>query len=103
VTERMQKLEQMLQREPDDLFLLYAVAMEHRKLGNQAEAMRYLSQVLAKDPDHCAAHHQLAQVRESMGEKEAARQAYRAGIEAANRVGNKHARHEMQEALDLLE
>ncbi len=98
-SERMQKLDQMLQREPDDLFLLYALAMEHRKFDNHAEAKRLLAQVIARDQNHCAAHHQLAQVHESASDKEAARQAYRAGIEAAVRAGNKHAKYEMEQAL----
>ena len=35
ITDRMQKLQSMLQRDPNDTFLLYAIALEHKKAGEQ--------------------------------------------------------------------
>jgi len=37
---RLEQLEKMLQREPNDTFLLYGVAMEHKKTGNTAAHWR---------------------------------------------------------------
>lgn len=100
---RMQKLQEMLQRQPDDVFLLYAVAMEHRKAGNLSESLRFLARVVEKDATYCAAYHQAGQIHEQMGNIELARQAYRAGIAAAERSGDRHARQEMEDALQSIE
>ena len=42
------------------------------------------------------------QTLERMGREDEAREMYRQGVEAATRVGDGHARAEMQGALDLL-
>lgn len=99
----MQTLVRMLQKEPDDLFLLYAIALEHKKAGDFADALKYLDQVLKKDALYCVAYQQMAQVHESAGDMEAARKAYRDGIAAAQRKGDLHAKEEMESALSMLE
>jgi Flp pilus assembly protein TadD len=103
MTDRMQKLREMLEREPDDLFLLYALSMEHKKAGNHSEALKLLHRVQQKDPGYCVAYQQAAQVHEQAGDVAAARQAYRDGIAAAEKKGDHHAKEEMQAALSMLE
>jgi predicted Zn-dependent protease len=102
-SDRMQKLQQMLEREPNDTFLLYALALEHKKGGAYADALDYLSRVLQKDPGYCVAYQQAGQVHELAGDNEAARRAYQDGIAAALRKGDHHAAEEMQSALQMLE
>jgi Tfp pilus assembly protein PilF len=99
----MQQLRRMLEKEPNDLFLLYAIALEHKKAGEFADAQRYLAEVLKRDALYCVAYQQSAQVHEMAGDVEAAKQAYRAGIEAAGKKGDTHAMEEMQGALAMLE
>jgi len=101
-SERMKTLVAMLQKEPDDLFLLYAIALEHKKVGEFADALRYLSEVLKRDALYCVAYQQTAQVHESAGDVEAAKKAYRDGIAAAARKGDLHAKEEMESALGML-
>src|SRR5689334_14336990 len=103
ITERMQKLQKMLEREPNDTFLLYALALEYKRGGTYVEALSYLSRVLQKDPEYCVAYQQAGQVHELAGDIEAARRAYRDGIAAALRKGDHHAAEEMQSALQMLE
>jgi predicted Zn-dependent protease len=102
-SERMQSLQRMLQKEPDDLFLLYAIALEHRKAGEFADALRYLAEVLKRDPLYCVAYQQMAQVHESAGDVPAAKAAYRDGIASALRKGDLHSKEEMENALAMLE
>src|SRR4051812_16221420 len=102
-SERMKSLQAMLQKEPDDLFLLYAIALEHKKAGDFADALSYLGEVLKRDPLYCVAYQQAAQVHESAGDVAAAKQAYRDGMTAAARKGDLHAREEMESALGMLE
>jgi Tfp pilus assembly protein PilF len=102
MSDRMRQLQQMLQRQPDDPFLLYGVAMEHKKGGDAAAALEYLGRVTNKDPNYCYAYYQRGLVHESQGDTEAARKAYEEGIAAANRSGDAHARGELEAALEML-
>jgi predicted Zn-dependent protease len=99
----MQALTRMLEKEPGDLFLLYAIALEHKKAGEFADAQKYLADVIKRDPLYCVAYQQSAQVHEMAGDMEAAKLAYREGIVAAGRKGDQHAREEMEGALSMLE
>ena len=92
----------MLERQPRDAFLLYGVAMEHKKRGDAPQALEYLSRTIEVDPNYCYAYYQQGQVHELAGDTAAARRSYAAGIEAALRTGDEHARSELQAALDLL-
>src|SRR5215210_6874863 len=103
LSERMKSLEKMLQKEPDDLFLLYAIALEHKKAGAFADALKYLGEVLKRDALYCVAYQQAGQVHEQAGEMDKAKAAYRDGINAAARKGDQHAREEMESALAMLE
>ena len=102
-TPRMRQLQQMLQRQPDDPFLLYGMAMEHKKAGAAAAALDFFGQVLRRDPNYCYAYYQRALVHESLGDVEAARQSLREGLEAADRAADAHARGEIEAALATLE
>lgn len=99
----MRQLRQMLQRQPDDPFLLYGLAMEYRKAGDADKALEFFNHVLRHDPNYCYAYYQRAQVHESLGDVEAARRSLREGVEAARRSGDAHALSEVQAALTLLE
>ena len=99
----MAQLQQMLQRSPDDPFLLYGMAMEHKKAGDAASALEYLQRVTQKDPNYCYAYFQRGQAHELLGQSEAARASYRAGIEAAERTRDTHAKEELTAALEMLE
>ena len=102
-TPRMRQLRQMLQRQPDDPFLLYGLAMEHKKADEPALALEFFGKVLQRDPNYCYAYYQRAQVHESLGDVEAAKRSLREGLEAADRSGDGHARQEIEAALALLE
>ena len=103
VSERLQKLQKMLEREPDDPFLVYGLALEHKKLGHADEAIRLLDRVIQLDPGYCYAYHQKGLTYESAGDTESARSAYRAGIDAAKQKGDAHAQGEIEAALSMIE
>jgi Tfp pilus assembly protein PilF len=93
----------MLQRDPDDPFLLYGIALEHKKLGDTGNAIKFLDEVIARDAGYCYAYHQKGLVYESSGDVESAKRAYRAGIEAAQKKGDAHAAGEIEAALQMIE
>jgi Tfp pilus assembly protein PilF len=93
----------MFERDPNDTFLTYAIALEHKKAGHHAEAIEWFHKVLAKDPSYCVAYHMAGQTHEDAGEIDAAKRAYRDGIAAAAKCGDAHAMGEMQAALNFIE
>lgn len=102
-TDRMQKLQSMLARDPNDTFLLYAIALEHKKLHQTAEAIAWFNRVIEKDAGYCVAYHQAALTCEDAGDVEAAKRLYREGIAAATKKGDLHAAEEMRAALGMIE
>lgn len=100
---RREKLEQLLQSEPDDAFLNFGLAMEYVKEGRVDEAVAQFDRTMTIDPDYTAAHHLKGQVLAAAGRVAEARDALRAGLEAAKRVGNQHAVEEMSELLAQLD
>ncbi|HET6246325.1 MAG TPA: hypothetical protein VFE47_01400 [Tepidisphaeraceae bacterium] len=102
-TDRMRQLQAMLEKEPNDTFLLYGLALEFKKSANPQAAVEYLDRVIALDPGYCYAYHQKGLIHESAGEVEKAKAVYRQGVEAATKKGDNHARQEIQAALELLD
>lgn len=102
-SERLRQLQQMLDKSPRDTFLLYGIAMEHKKAGEVAPALEYFNRVIALDPGYCYAYHQRGLLHESTGDVEAAKRSYREGVEAARRKGDAHAQGEIQAALDMID
>jgi tetratricopeptide (TPR) repeat protein len=98
----MAQLQAMLERSPNDPFLLYGIALEHKKAGDTGRALEFLDRTIAADPGYCYAYYQQGQIREMVGDEPGARQAYQAGIAAAAKKGDAHARGELEAALELL-
>ncbi|HLL91276.1 MAG TPA: hypothetical protein VK324_18400 [Tepidisphaeraceae bacterium] len=103
MTDRLQKLLAMLERTPGDAFLLYGIAMEHKKENDAAGALAFLDRTLAVDAGYCYAYYQKGLLLESAGDLDAAKQVYRDGMAAAERKGDAHAKGEIEAALMLLE
>jgi len=96
---RMQQLQQMLQREPNDPFLLYGLAMEHKKTNDLPRAIELLQQVIQVDPGYCYAYYQLGQIHATSGDTPTARLVYEQGIAASKKKGDAHAAEEIAAAL----
>jgi len=99
---RVEVLKNILSAKPEDSFARYGLAMEHVKAGEFDLAAAEFKTLISHNPDYCYAYFHGAQALEKLGRKEDAREMYRAGIEAAGRTGDAHARSELQAALDLL-
>ncbi len=101
-SDRMHKLQSLLEKQPTDTFLLYGIALEHKKAGQTSEAIAFLDRVIGADPGYCYAYHQKGLILESTGDADAARQTYRQGIAAAGQKGDLHAKGEIEAALEML-
>jgi Tfp pilus assembly protein PilF len=101
--DRLRQLQQMLEKSPDDAFLLYGIAMELKKVGDAGRALEYLDRVIRTDPGYCYAYYQRGLLHESTGDIDAAKRSYREGVQTAVRTGDAHAQGEIQAALDMIE
>ncbi|OAI55354.1 hypothetical protein AYO47_02505 [Planctomyces sp. SCGC AG-212-M04] len=99
---RLEKLQGMLQDSPDDVFLNYALAMEHVSGGRKEDALSAFRRVLTFDPQHSAAWFQQAQLLATAGDFSAARESAARGVEAAKVQGDQHAVEEIGGFLESL-
>src|SRR5580693_6826705 len=99
---RLDKLHKFLAATPNDPFLLYAIALEHKKT-DAPKAIEYLNKTLVADPLYCYAYFQLGQVYEQMGDVVSAKKSYIDGIAAAVKAGDAHAQSEISGALAMLQ
>ena len=73
--------------------------MECANSGDSAAADRKFKAFLASNPDYVAAYFQYGQFLARLGAPDEARSTLTAGIAAARRTGDAHARSEMEAAL----
>lgn len=99
---RIAQLEQFLSEDPDDTFVLFALAKEHASLNNIEESRKYFARLRATDPDYVGLYYHLGKLEERAGNTAAAEAAYRDGMETARRMGDGHALSELQGALESL-
>ena len=100
---RREKLEKMLQGQPDDPFLHYAMAMEWVKEGKPDLALDRFDRVLALDAGYLGAYFQKANMLVGEGRTGEARETLQTGIAAARKKSDGHAADEMQGLLDSLD
>ena len=93
----------MLEKEPNDVFLNYALAMEHLSTGDYRDAEAQLKKVLQINPTYLPCFYQLGQVNEKLGHTEQALTYYHQGVELAKSQNNKKALGELNEAIWMLE
>ena len=96
---RRQKIESMLQDEPDDIFLRYSLALLMEADGEWEASLNILQELARSTPPYVPACQMAAQHLVKYGKPEDARRAIREGIEEARRQNLSHAAGEMAELL----
>ena len=96
---RRQMLEEFVVKKPDDAFSRYGLAMECMNNGDPAAADENFRALLQRNADYVPAYLMYAQflVRESRAAE--ARAVLSSGIIAADKMGDQHARSEMESLL----
>jgi tetratricopeptide (TPR) repeat protein len=100
---RIELINAMLVKEPNDDFLNYALALEYIKENNFNKAIEIFTRLILASPQYLASYYQLGKLHESAGEKETAVSIYTKGIEIARQQKNTKTLSELNEALTLLE
>jgi len=96
------QLEQLLESEPDDVFLQYAVAKACVSEGDVETGLSRFQSVIDGHPEYVPAYFQKGQALAERGRVVEARDILRLGIEAARKSGDRHAESEMTEFLEAL-
>jgi len=91
----VESLEKLLGTPRDGALLRFSLGMEYLKIENSEKAAEYLRHAVAKDPGYSAAWRALGKALESSGRSGEALAAYRDGIAAAKKKGDKQAEKEM--------
>lgn len=99
---RRQQIESMLQNEPDDPFLQYALAMELDKEGEHKQSLEWLARLAESVPPYVPAFFMAGQQLVRLDRITEAQDWLTRGIAQAQEQGNLHAAGEMTEFLTTI-
>ncbi len=88
-------LEKMIGTPRDGALLRYSLGLELLKAGETVRALEHLREAVARDPQYSAAWKALGGALAEAKHADEALEAYRRGIDAAQRKGDKQAQKEM--------
>ena len=100
--DRLGMLRKMAAAKPDDPFPAYGLAMELAKQGELEDARQTFAGLVERQPGYIPAYLMFGNLLVRMGQRDEASSTYVAGIEAATKAGDDHARSELEGALDEL-
>jgi predicted Zn-dependent protease len=98
-----ERFEALLASGKDSALLRFGLGSHYLKYGDPARAAGHLRSAVEQDRDYSAAWKLLGKALDESGDRAAATAAYRDGIEAAGRRGDKQAAKEMGVFLRRLE
>ena len=96
-------LKEFAGKSPGDPFPRYGLAMEYKNAGQLDAAAAEFASLRAAFPEYVPAYLHAGNVLRALKRRADAEETYRAGIDAATRKGDGHARGELEGALAELE
>jgi Tfp pilus assembly protein PilF len=99
----VERFEALLAQGKDNALLRFGLGSQYLQAGDSARAATHLRAAVAHDPGYSAAWTLLGKALATEGRRDEAIAAYRSGIEAADRHGDKQASREMTVFLRRLE
>ena len=91
----VESLEKLLGTPRDGALLRFSLGLEFLKANNASKAVEHLHEAVTRDPGYSAAWRALGKALEAAALPDDALQAYRSGIAAAQKKGDKQAEKEM--------
>ncbi len=85
--------------DPDDPFTRFAIAQEYRNRDDFAQALTFFGDLIHDHPNYVGTYFHLGKLYIQLDRTGEAIMTYRAGIDAATKNGDLHARAELQNAL----
>lgn len=100
---RIESLKALIQKNPNNPLGRYGLANEYFKMEMYEEAIEELNAYLKLKDDEGAAYRILGEALLKLGRREEAKEAYRRGIEAAERHGHPGMAEEFEDTLELID
>lgn len=100
---RKDTLIEMLEKEPEDLFLNYALAVEFAGEQKYEEAEQQFLKTIAINSEYLPCYYQLGQVAEKIRTEKEALEYYKKGLVLAQQQNNQKAVNELNEAIWMIE
>ncbi|MDX2017678.1 MAG: tetratricopeptide repeat protein [Planctomycetota bacterium] len=98
----LEQLRKLYAADPNDPFVLYALAQEHARLGQVEESLAHYDRCLSADPAYCYAYYHKAKVLAGAGREPEAIAVLRTGLTAARQARDTQAQGEISAFLDEL-
>jgi lipopolysaccharide biosynthesis regulator YciM len=99
---KLRQLARNIQKDPDDSFSKFALALEFLKQDQHDKALRLFTSIRKQDPDYIGVYYHLGKLYEQLGQGDEAEAVYHEGIDKAEALEEQHALKELKEALALL-
>lgn len=99
--QRITRLQQMLKETPNDPFLLYALALEYRKLDLQ-QSLNFFTVLLQQHAEYLPTYYHAASLLLELNQFEEAKTVYQKGIALAQQQNEAHTLRELRNAYQNL-
>jgi tetratricopeptide (TPR) repeat protein len=100
--DRLEKLLEFLKNEPDDEFLLYALATEYLRLNQADMALSYYERLVTDHPKYVGTYYHLGKLYEALNRPDDALKTYENGMKTAREARDNHALAELQSVYNQL-
>lgn len=93
---RLVKLLEFIQNEPNDEFLKYALATEYLRLNETDKALAYYEDLVTNHPNYTGTYYHLGKLYEALNRKPDAINIYEKGMQITKEKRDNHAFSELQ-------
>lgn len=100
---RVETLLAFLEDDPNDTFVLFALAKEYEKIGTRKKALDTYLQLKEVDSEYVGLYYHLAKLHEDLNDRDSALITYDEGIQVAKKLADFHALSELHNAKTNLE
>lgn len=99
---RIERLLSMLEQQPKDSFLLFALAKEYESSGSEDKALMHYQMLKTYEPDYIGVYYHLAALHIKLKDLSAAERIIHEGIELADRLNDRKNKAELMQLHELL-
>ncbi len=100
---RLEQLLSMLEKSPDEAFLLFAIAKEYEKADDNVNALKYYHTLTDEIPEYVGTYYHLGKFYEKLENFDKAIEIYEKGMSVAKTAGDNHSLSELAGAKMNLE
>lgn len=100
---RIDLISEMMNKNPEDSYLRYAIAVEYLNIGNTAQAEKEFATIVKTDKTYLASYYQLGRLLQGRGRVKKAISVYKAGLEVARKKNDQKTIGSLSEALMILD